>query len=422
MARMRHAVLGLLLTTLVYGTLVAQEVPPSPVYTAEIVEREMRSGQSFVATVEPRFHAILGSAVDGRVGAVLFEEGDRVQEGEPVVEILTANIELQIKAANAQLELYQSQLEELKNGAREEEIEQSEARMAAAEARMVYLDERRKRAIELHDERNVISIEQRDEAVSAADSAHQDYLEAKSALKLMKAGTRIEQIAQAQAQVAMQEAIIGELEDRHFKYTVRSRFTGYVIHKATEVGAWAKSGDPVMEVAHLDTVDVVAKVAERHVPYVTLGDEVEVEISAIPDRRFTGTVAVINPQADVRTRTFPIKVRVQNEIHNQVPLLKSGMMGRVMLSTGQLTKSLMVPKDALVLSGGTSTVYVVQAGAKDQLTVQPVPVTLGAAEGNWIQVTGDLSAGQRVVTRGNERLRPGQSVDVVSNTTFENTK
>ncbi len=71
----------------------------------------------------------------------------------------------------------------------------------------------------------------------------------------------------------------------------------------------------------------------------------------LPDRVFTGRVALIIPEADARARTFPVKVRVENPPEDNGPLLKAGMYARVTLPTGPTQNALLVPKDALVLGG-----------------------------------------------------------------------
>jgi multidrug efflux pump subunit AcrA (membrane-fusion protein) len=97
--------------------------------------------------------------------------------------------------------------------------------------------------------------------------------------------------------------------------------------------------------------------------------------------------------------------------------LKAGMLAHVTLAVGQPQPVLLVPKDALVLGGRTPLVYVVEGNSKSkQATVRAAAVELGVADQGDIQVIGDLKAGQQVVVRGNERLRPGLPVTVVKNT------
>ena len=84
------------------------------------------------------------------------------------------------------------------------------------------------------------------------------------------------------------------------------------------------------------------------------------------------------------------------------------MLGRATMPVGRPHKAILIPKDALVLSGSRKFVYVIN----DQ-SAHLVPVKTGPAHGPLIEVRADLKAGQEVVVRGNERLRPGQRVKVI---------
>lgn len=388
----------------------------APVRAVAIRQDEFSSSKTFVGTVHPSKHAVLGSAVDGRVVEFKFEEGDLVEADQPVAELLTNTIKMQRDAALAELAVREAELEELEKGTRQLEIDQMEARMLAAKSRKDYMDLRRNRAVELYEKRGVTSKEVYDEAVSAADAAQQQYMDALKAFELAKEGPRKEQIAQAIARKDVQVAIVQELEDRIKKYTIRSLFKGYLVKKSTEIGAWATSGGAIAEVAKLDEVDVIANVPEQDVPHVRVGREVQVEAYAYPGRTFPGTVIAVIPQADIRARTFPVKVRVSNEFEGNQPVLKAGMMGEVTLQTSETKTGLLVPKDAVVLNRGAKVVFVVTSAEQGQV-VTMVPVTLGIHVGSDIEVVGNLEAGMLVVTQGNERLRPGQAVTVLPETT-----
>jgi multidrug efflux pump subunit AcrA (membrane-fusion protein) len=92
-------------------------------------------------------------------------------------------------------------------------------------------------------------------------------------------------------------------------------------------------------------------------------------------------------------------------------VLRGGLLARAWLPVGKTGPATVVPKDALVLGGGQPLVYVVEAATTPGVgMVRPVPVALGAARAGTVEVRGDLRAGQLVVTRGNERLRPGMQV------------
>jgi RND family efflux transporter MFP subunit len=389
----------------------AQPPRVSLVAVSPVIEREVTASQPFVGTVMPLRKATIGSAVDGRVIEFPLNEGDRVERGGMLAQLLTDTIQLELAAAEAELELRKQQLAELQNGTRPEEIEQAKVRMVSAQARWQYAQARRTRADRVG---QAMSDEEREEMVALSVEAEQAYLDAKNAHQLAVQGPRKEQIAQAAAQVAMQQATADRLKDQIEKHTIISRFSGYVTAEHTEIGQWLKQGDPVAEVAALDEVEVVAQVVEQYVPHIRVGTSVGVEIPALGPRPLTGVVSAIVPQADVQARTFPVKVRVKNELSEDGPLVKSGMYARVMLPAGNQQKAMLVMKDALVLGGPQPTVFVLDAApAAQQGKVRPVAVKLGTSIGNLIQVTtGDLKPGQLAVVQGNERLRPGQDVQV----------
>jgi RND family efflux transporter MFP subunit len=394
--------------------IVVAQGPPALVVATPAIEREVTASSSFVGTVTPSKRAVIGSAVDGRVIEFPRNEGDRVETGEPLTRLLTKTIELELTAAEAELEFRRQQLAEMENGARPQEIEQARARMVAAESRSKYLEARRVRTEAAFRVNRAASEDELEQAASLAAEAEQNYLDTKAAYEMAVEGPRAEAIAQARAQVGVQEAVVDRLRDQISKYTIVSRFAGYVVAEHTELGQWVKSGDLVAEVVELDTVEIAIQVVEQYVPFVTVGQQVRVEIPSLGKRIFTGEVAMIVPQADVRARTFPVKVRLHNEITSAGPLIKSGMLARVSLPTGAKQNALLVPKDALVLGGPMPVVYVLSSSdpTSKQGQVAAVPVELGVSQGSLIQVTGAVVAGQFVVVQGNERLFPGQTVSI----------
>ncbi|WP_339728983.1 efflux RND transporter periplasmic adaptor subunit [uncultured Gimesia sp.] len=392
------------------GPLMAQR-GPAAVAVAEIVERETASGQMFVGTVLPIKRSSIGSAVGGRVAEFSVNEGDFVRAKQPLAQLLTNTINLEVAAEKAELDFRKHELAELENGSRPDEIRRAKALMQAAKADSEYQQKRLKRLESLY-ARKAVNDDDIQQVVSESIRSEELFQEALAAYNLAVEGPRKEKIAQAKSQVAIQQALVDKLESQVVKHTIITPFDGYVVAEHTEVGQWVNSGELVAEVIALGEVDVQVQVLENHVPHVRLGMEVRVEVPAIPDQVFTGTVVLIVPQADVRSRTFPVKVRIKNTITKDGPLLKSGMLARAILPTGPQQRALLVSKDALVLGGPTPMIYVVEPSSdkKNQGKARAVPVQVGVANGRLIQVKGNLKGGEHVVIRGNERLRPGQDV------------
>ncbi len=385
---------------------------PAKVSVVEIAERsDIASGRAFVGTVEARRHSVVGSAVSGRVLEFLVNEGDRVEKGQPLARLLTRNLDIQIAAAKAEWELRKQELLELKNGTREEERREAEYRMQAAEAAARYAKTKLTRTEGLVG-RNATTREQIEEDTSRLEAATAVHLATKAAHDLTVAGPRPERIAQAAARVQATEEEVNRLQDILEKHTIISPFAGYVVAEHTEVGQWIESGKLVAEIVEVDPIEIRVPVQESYIPRLTLGVTARIDVEALPSHTFVGTVTAIVPRADEKSRTFPVKITLQNSLQpDGTPLLKPGMFAKVELPVDQKKNALLVPKDSLVLGGPQPIVYVVTTEPKtNKLTVRPVPVQLGIAADSWIEVRGDLKAGQQVVVEGNERLRPGAEV------------
>ncbi|QDU61749.1 putative efflux pump membrane fusion protein [Planctomycetes bacterium Pan216] len=409
-------ILALLAVGLIALPASAQNEAPVVAVTP-VIKREISTGQTFVGTAHPSRTAVVGSAVHGRVIELAANEGDRVEKGQKLAQLMTETIALELESAKAEFQLREQELAELENGSRPQEIAQAKARMKAAEALMEYHQAKRERAEQIYRRSKALSVEELELAVSGSIEAAEMLDEAKAVLDLVIEGPRKEVLAQARARVAMQRALVEKLSDQMKKHTIISRFDGFVTVEHTELGAWVSQGDPVAEVVALDIVEVESHVLEDHVPHLRIGDEVRVEISALPSEVFVGEVASIIPKADGRTRTFPVKVRVENRMVDNHPLIKAGMMSRVTLPTGPTRPAILVPKDALVIKGRNAVVWTVDPSDVQSVDgpnglswhegpVQPIPVTLGVADGNRIAVDGALKAGQLVVIKGNERIQP----------------
>ncbi len=385
---------------------------PAKVTVATVSEQTLSASQTFVGSVTPIRTSLVGSAVDGRVVEFLVNEGDVVKEGQPLAQLRTSTLSLQLAAARAELVLRSEELAELENGATREELDQSQARMKAARASMDFSTWTHKRIAALFNKGQAVSENELQEAHSHAQRDEQLYEQARAGHQLTVRGPRPEQIAQAQARVLIQQELANVFEDRIKRHTILSPFDGHVTVEHTEVGQWVREGDPIAEVIQLSQVDVLIHVLAKDVGQLRIGAPVRVEVPAISTELLTGMVAVVVPQADVRARTFPVKIRLANRLVDSGPILKAGMLARVALPTGDAVKMNLVPKDAIVLGGVRPLVFVVDPpkDKKSSGTARPVPVTLGVSSGDLIQVDGTLRAGQQVVVRGNERLRAGQQI------------
>jgi RND family efflux transporter MFP subunit len=390
------------------------DLPPATVQVELAIEDEVAPMRQFVGTVKASRRSIIGSAVDGRVTDYLVEAGQAVDEKQELAQLLTGTIELEIKVAEAEERLRQAELDELIQGARAEEIAQAEAQLSAATALESYAKSRYERTRQLSRSGGAISAEELDLAVSQFRSAEQRRIEYQEVLDLLRAGTRKEKIAQAVARHEAQVEQVNLLNDRLAKYTLKSPFAGFVVREYTEAGAWVRQGDPIAEVVDIDPIEIEVKVPEETIRFIARTEKVKVLIPAVRDEPFSGEIAQIVPEADMQSRTFPVIIRVQNSTTDPAMLIRPGMLARVPLPTYATVRGLTVPKDAVVTIGTASTVFKVVAGK-----AVPVTVVVKVESDDRLLIEGDLSDGDQVVSRGNERLRPGQPLIIQSATRAE---
>jgi multidrug efflux pump subunit AcrA (membrane-fusion protein) len=388
----------------------AEDPHAAPVVLAKVVEQEVKQGASFVGTVEPRLRSEVDVRAAGYLKELLVEAGDPVKGGQVLARLDTDTLDIRLRAARAELTLRQEALRELQNGSRPEDVQQAEARLAEGRAD---LDAARWKlgAVQKLRREDKLSEEDLQEAQRAARAAEARLQGLQAALALMKAGPREEEIAQAQARVEAQQAAIAQLQDEEKRHTVVAPYDGFIVKKRTEVGAWLETGGAVVEMMALQKVDVVVPVLEDYVGFLREGMPVHLVIDALASPHVQGKIHRIVPMADARSRTAPVKIRIQNHIEGGAVRILPGMFARVTLPVGDPHKARVAPKDAVVLGGPSPIVYVYDPSTSQ---VHPVPVRLGVAVGEGIEVDGDVPAGAQVVVRGNERLRQGMKVRQVT--------
>ncbi|MDE0213878.1 MAG: efflux RND transporter periplasmic adaptor subunit, partial [Deltaproteobacteria bacterium] len=174
--------------------------------------------------------------------------------------------------------------------------------------------------------------------------------------------------------------------------------------KHVDVGDWVNAGEPVADLVDLDPVFASGPVGERKIARLRTGLPANVTLDAFPGEVFSGEVAHIVPQADTRSRSFPVKVRLANARGR----LKAGMLARVTVIVASGEPSVLVPKDAVVRRGPDEVVFVVSNGQ-----AKAVKVSTGRGYRALLEIAGgDLKPGQQVVTLGNEVLRDGAKVQM----------
>lgn len=185
---------------------------------------------------------------------------------------------------------------------------------------------------------------------------------------------------------------IRELErDRSIKQNLHlhTPVNGTVIRIGARDGQYVTPNTELYMVVDLSKVWVYADIFEYELPWVQVGDEVEMTLSGIPGRTFTGELDYIYPYAEARTRS----VRVRLTFDNAELLLKPEMFAEVVIKSDKQVDAIVIPSEAVVRSGQSERVFVVRAPGK----FEPTAVELGYQSGGQVAVLDGINEGDEVV-------------------------
>lgn len=326
------------------------EGPVVVVQTAPVRAAEVPVAITAVGTTEPYARATLCTRLMGRITHVGAEAGDRVQPGRALVRIESEDLAAQRRQAEAGLG-------------------EAEAVLANATRNV-----ERMRAL------------RRDNAVpqQALDEAETGHARAEAGVAVARQAIRGVEVALGYSQV-------------------QAPWRGIVVQKLAQVGDMASPGAPLMVLEQQDSIKVTVEVNESNAAYVTVGQEVDVQIEALGgDPVHRGRVGSFVPAADPATRTFQARLVLANADGR----LASGMFARVSFPRGQRT-ALLVPRQAIVEQGQLQGVYTVVDGHARLRWVR-----LGQAYGQDVEVLSGLSAGTEVIVGDLAGVRDGLPVEV----------
>jgi membrane fusion protein, multidrug efflux system len=329
-----------------------KKAPPAvPVKAAPVLNKAVKDQISLIGTTEPIRESVVASEVSGLVEAFYVKAGDFVTRGTPLAVLGSTGARLRLKGAMA-------------------------AR-AGIQARLVLAEKELARVSSLKST-NSVAERQYDEAFYNHSALDKELL--------------------------MNAADIEQLEYEISRKNVQAPFEGFVAAEHTQVGEWMNTGGAVVTLVDMNRILIKVDVPEKYVVGIQSNGHVQVVINSLGNKPMDAAISTILPMGDSNARTFPVHM----ELSNNKFRIKSGMAAAVTFSVGKKRTVKLLPKDAIVTSGNKRLVYIINDGK-----AVPVPVEVKAYYDNNAEIQGALEPGQQVVVRGNERLRPGQAVQVI---------
>jgi len=378
--------------------------PVAPVSAAPAIRGSIRQIVTADAVIYPRDQANITPKISAPVRRFLVNRGDRVREGQLLAEL--ESVDLVAAAAESRGQYGQAQ----SNYRSVSEVEvpgqlikaqtDFDAARAGAEAAKTLLDSRQQLSKD-----GALARKSVDEAEVAYAQARGQFETAQQHLKSLQEIAKDEQVKSAAAQV---EAAKGHYDSAAAQVSyaqIRSPINGVVTDRPLYAGEVASPGTPLLTV--MDTSSVVARMSMSlsQAKDVKVGDEATVT-TAESDEPVTGKVITVSPAVDPNTTTVQVWVQVDNKDG----ALRAGASARVAITVATIDGAILIPAIAVLPSdeGGTMVLTI-----DDKEVAHAKPVTVGAREGDQVQVVSGLEAGEKVVTVGGLGLSDKAKVHVL---------
>ncbi len=343
-----------------------------------------------------RIHQVRGA--DGRMRDV--QAGDRVSRDAELAVVRTTDYQQRVDQATARLAQSEAQLTQI-----EAQLGQSEAQLAQAQANFSEAGIEYTRAANLFQSASLIK-PQFDQAKGRYDATAAAAKAAESSVKAAAAGVKGGEAAVANAQAALSETKLS-LSDS----SLRAPFDGWISARNVDRGSLVTNTTVGFSMMDTHLVKAEFAVPDLSFKMVRSGEKLPVMLDAV-QHAMQGVVTSISPQADPKARVFSIEVTLENP-HEEV---RPGMIGSLTLGALRTPAPyLAVPLSAVVRApsdpNGFAVFRLVTRDGKTYAAAQIIQI--GQTLGNSIEVTGGLSAGQRIIVLGGSLVRDGQEVRVL---------
>ncbi|HAE91322.1 MAG TPA: hypothetical protein DCG60_01540 [Tissierella sp.] len=375
-------ILLVILTTMLYGCknkdVEVMAEPLKPVKIMEVKTQDYSDDIEISGNVKPAQLVKQGFKVAGVVGNIYVKEGDRISEGQALMSLNPHDYELGVIAAQAQYDSLNMQLSS--------KIDSS---INQAKANLDFIKTQLDRVRRLHEKGAVATktVEELEVSLVVAENKYKEALDAKETAEaqLRQAGAALE-LAQSQ------------LNDT----VLHSPIDGTVVKQIFEVGETIAPGYPAFVLGRLDTLEVEVGVPDNLIDNIKVGQKVKLFIYGI-DKELEGVISNIDATADLETRTFGVKIDIDNKDGD----IKPGMIANVVINMDKVT-TIIVPIDSVVDDANKSTIFVYDENTK---TVSKREVKVGTVFGDHIQIVEGLKDGELVVVHGQFGLLEGEEVN-----------
>lgn len=427
-----------------YRTFAGEKTPPPPDYETVRVERgTLISTVSATGSILPEAQLALNFKTTGRVAEVLVSRGQRVKKGDLLARLESAELELQLQAAEAQLAISQARLRQLQKPPSASDLAAAEAQLASAQANYRQLlsgpnaDQVQVARAQLEKARaflqqaqaaydqvkhlpNIgalpqsLQLQQATLDVQAAEANYRlatagpteaqkaaalaQIAQAQAQLDRLKAGASAEEIAIAEAQVRQSEVQVAQARLAIENTRLLAPADGTIISVNIKVGEFPSAARPAILLNDDSRFHIDVNVDEIDVRSVAVGQPATITLDALPDARLTGRVTYVSPAATQEAGVVSYLVTIVLDPTTEP--LRAGMSATASIVVAEDKDALVVPNRAIQIDRATGQAYVEKVIEGTPVRVE---VRLGMRNETQSQVLEGLQEGDILAIRNANR-------------------
>ena len=174
--------------------------------------------------------------------------------------------------------------------------------------------------------------------------------------------------------------------------------------KTVEIGQLASGQSGSVTVIDYSNLTAEINVPDKMLAQIEVGQSVQVDINALPDKKIVGVIDNISPNTSSKNNFYVVKVKIDNSNDD----IKSGMFAKISLSAENKSNILMVPNETIKMENGVNYLYTVDNGQ-----VKKISIETGISNEKFTEVTSSIEEGLDVITEGQNLLSDGEKVNLV---------
>ena len=338
----------------------------SPVFTDPVISEPMSQTMPVLGRVVPNQSGIVATRIAERIEKLAVKIGDRVEKGAILARLSSDQLKNQLILKEAELRRAQAKKEN--NNADLKKTRQARQRSLALRGSTAFRQDR-------------------------DQDSQRDLEMATSTLK------------EAEAEVASARAVLNMNKQFLRDAVIRAPYPGIVIATHIVPGSYTRIGDPIVTILNDDDLEIEADIPT--VRALTLAPGVRAQGRLQNGIQFYASLRVVIPQENMQTRTLAARFTIETQQKlNKIVGNQSVILNLPIGLSGNVTT---VHKDAIVMNNGKQNVYLIKNNKAVKKSIK-----IGRAVGDRFEVIDGLVPGDVTITRGNERLRPGETVRSVN--------